>query len=73
MDGNGTLSLPSDLAIELTMTVTNEEYIYPFTLGEFNVGEKMEALYQEMVNVGSGSVCSSGSCQSTYNQTEQNN
>ena len=72
MDGNGTLSLPSDLAVEVTLSVLNEEYTYPYTNGEFGAGEKMELLYQEMGEV-AGSVCNGDNCQSTYNQTEQNN
>jgi len=71
MDGNGTLSLPSDLAVEVDLTIMNEEYTYPYN-GEFTVGEKMELLYQEMGEV-AGSVCNGDNCQSSYNQTEQNN
>lgn len=71
MDGNGTLSLPSDLAVEVDLVITNDEYTYPYN-GEFGMGEKMELLYQEMGEV-AGSVCNGDNCQSTYNQTEQNN
>ena len=72
MDGNGTLSLPSDLRVEVTLSIMKEEYTYPYTSGEFVLGEKMEALNQEMSEV-AGGVCNSDNCQSTFNQTEQNN
>jgi len=72
MDGNGTLSLPSDLSVEVTLSIMKEEYTYPYTSGEFGLGEKMEALNQEMSEV-AGGVCNGDNCQSTFNQTEQNN
>jgi len=71
-DKNGDISLPPALGVEVSMSITSEEYTYPFTGGEFIEGEIMEALQEEMGTV-AGNVCPKENCQSTYNQTEQNN
>jgi len=67
-DGNGTMSLPLNTRAEVTLSILAEDYTYPFNSGELSLGEKMEALYQEMGNV-AGSVCNSDNCLSTFNQT----
>ena len=69
-DVNGTLSSPPNLGVEMTLSLTKEEYTYPFNNGELSLGEKMEALNQEMNEV-AGNVCDS--CNATFHQTVQEN
>jgi len=65
------MSLPTDLQVEVTLNMVSEEYTYPYT-GDFSLGGKLETLNQEMGNV-AGSVCTADNCESTFNQTEENN
>jgi len=54
------------------MDWNTDEYTYPYNNGELSVGEKMEALNQEMNEV-AGAVCDGDSCNATFNQTVQEN
>jgi len=69
MDSNGTLSLPADTPVEVTMNIMKEEYTYPYTIGEFGLGEKLESLIEEMGSVAGGS-CNSDACEASFNQTD---
>jgi len=69
MDSNGTLSLPADTPVEVTMNIMKEEYTYPYTIGEFGLGEKLESLIAEMGSVAAGS-CNSDACEASFNQTD---
>ena len=69
MDSNGTLSLPADTPVEVTMNIMKEEYTYPYTIGEFGLGEKLESLIEEMGSVAEGS-CNSDACEASFNQTD---
>jgi len=71
-DANGTFSTPPNMGVEVTLSLTQEEYTYPYNNGELGVGEKMEALNQEMNEV-AGAVCDGDSCNATFNQTVQEN
>merc|ERR1712013_758405 len=71
-DANGAFSSPPNLGAEMTLSLTKEEYTYPFNNGELSLGEKMEALNQEMNGV-AGNVCDGDSCNATFNQTVQEN
>jgi len=70
MDEEGTLSVPSNQGVEVTLSVTKEEYTYPYDNGELMLGAAMEALNQEMTEV-AGNGCYGEIC--TYNQTVQEN
>jgi len=72
MDEEGTLSVPSNQGVEVTLSVTKEEYTYPYDNGELMLGAPMEALNQEMNEV-AGNVCDGETCTSTFNQTVQEN
>jgi len=72
MDANGTLSTPPNKGVEVTLSLTQDEYTYPYNNGELSLGEKMEALNQEMNEV-AGAVCDGDSCNATFNQTVQEN
>merc|ERR1712212_1063338 len=72
MDFNGTLSTPLNMGVEVTLSLTQEEYTYPYNNGELSLGENMEALNQEMNEV-AGAVCDGDSCNATFNQTVQEN
>jgi len=72
MDTNGTLSTLPNSPVEVTLSLTQDEYTYPYNNGELGVGEKMEALNQEMNEV-AGAVCDGDSCNATFNQTVQEN
>jgi len=69
MDGNGTLSVPSDLGVEVSLSFQQDDYTYPYSDGEFTAGQILEALYNEMGSV-AGAVCNGDNCESTFNQTE---
>jgi len=71
-DGNGTMSLPLNTGVDVTLSILAEDYTYPFNSGELSLGEKMEALYQEMGKV-AVSVCDGDNCLSTFNQTVTEN
>jgi len=69
MDGNGTLSVPNNIGVEVTMSIMKEDYTYPYTIGEFGFGSNLENLYLEMGEV-AGNICDGESCVSTFNQTD---
>jgi len=71
-DANGTFSTPPNMGVEVTLSLTQEEYTYPYNNGELSLGENMEALNQEMNEV-AGAVCDGDSCNATFNQTVQEN
>jgi len=71
-DGNGTMSQPPNIGVDVTLSFLAEDYTYPFNTGELSLGEKMEALYQEMGEV-AVSVCNGDNCLSTFNQTVTDN
>jgi len=35
MDGNGTLSVPNDLGVEVSLSFQQDDYTYPYLDGEF--------------------------------------
>merc|ERR1711915_509066 len=69
MDGNGTLSVPNNIGVEVTMSIMKEDYTYPYTIGEFGFGSNLENLYLEMGKV-AGNICDGEACVSTFNQTD---
>jgi len=69
MDGNGTLSVPNNIGVEVTMSIMKEDYTYPYTIGEFGFGSNLENLYLEMGEV-AGNICDGEACVSTFNQTD---
>jgi len=72
MDEEGTLSVPSNQGVEVTLSVTKEEYTYPYDNGELMLGAAMEALNQEMNEV-AGNVCDGETCSATFNQNVTEN
>jgi len=68
MDADGNLSSNPGATVELTMTLTTEEYEGQHEAGQFSHGAGMESLLSQMETT--GSACTGEECEATYNMVQ---